>query len=131
MLINRSTITSWVVLIALSIIIVPIVWRVVFSHNNHQDKQDTSLEQSSLPRSKFSELILVALYFAASWCPISSPISLALDRALFGRTGLLLTNKEGRKTLAVVYVSSDKTLDEFEGYIRNREWLAVPYESDQ
>lgn len=136
MLINRSTITT-LVLVVLSIVILPIIWRVLFAHNNHQDEQDTSFDQSSLPLSKFSELSyalknsdLVALYFAASWCPMSTPVSLALDRA-FGKTGLLLTRKGGRKSLAVVYVSSDKTLEEFEGYIRNREWLAVPYESDQ
>jgi hypothetical protein len=44
---------------------------------------------------------------------------------------MLLSNEGGRKILAVVYVSSDETLDEFNGYIRNRQWLAVPYESKQ
>jgi len=61
---------------------------------------------------------------------MSTPISLALDSA-FGRTDMLLSNEGGRKILAVVYVSSDETLDEFNGYIRNRQWLAVPYESKQ
>jgi hypothetical protein len=132
---------------ALSIILVSLVWRPILAflaltaqsvrHYNHQSEQDASVGQSSLPLSRFSELSyalknsqLVALYFAASWCPMSTPISLALDRA-FGRTDMLLTDEGGRKKLAIVYVSSDKTIDEFDGYIRNRHWLAVPFESNQ
>lgn len=148
MLIDRSYFIGWVVLIAVSITIVSLVWRPFLAllalkaqsvlHYNHQEgEQYTSVGQSSLPLSKFSELSyalensdIVALYFAASWCPMSSPISLALDRA-FGKTDMLLTKKGGRKNLAIVYVSSDMTLDEFDGYIHNRNWLSVPFESKQ
>jgi hypothetical protein len=147
LLIDRSYFIGWVVIIALSIIFVSLVWRPILAflalkaqsvrNYNHHGEQDASVGQSSLPLSKFSELSyalknseLVALYFAASWCPMSTPISLSLDRA-FGRTDMLLTNKGGRKNLAVVYVSSDETLDEFDGYIRNRQWLAVPFASKQ
>jgi len=93
--------------------------------------------RSDLPLSKFSELSfalrnsdLVALYFAASWCPMSTPVSVALDKS-FGNKGVLLTPNGGRNTLAVVYVSSDKTLDEYDGYLHNRDWLAVPFDSPQ
>ena len=92
---------------------------------------------SKLPLSKFSELKyalansdLVALYFAASWCPMSTPISIALDSA-FGNGDILLTNDGIRKELSIVYVSSDKTLDTFNGYIHNRKWRAVPFESKE
>ena len=147
LLIDRSYFIGWVVIVALSIFCVSLVWRPILAffalkaqsvrHYNHQGEQDASAGKSSLPLSKFSELSyalknsdLVALYFAASWCPMSTPISLALDSA-FGKTDMLLSNEGGRKILAVVYVSSDETLDEFNGYIRNRQWLAVPYESKQ
>jgi hypothetical protein len=109
------------------------------SHYNHQIEHDTIARQSlsKLPLSKFSELEyalatsdLVALYFAASWCPMSTPISIALDLA-FGNGDILLTNDGIRKELSIVYVSSDKTLDTFNGYIHNRKWLAVPYESKE
>ncbi|KAL3792746.1 hypothetical protein ACHAWO_002351 [Cyclotella atomus] len=68
-------------------------------------------DTSSLPLSKYSELSyalehsdLVALYFAASWCGMSTPISHALDQA-FG--------------------------DNYNDYITGRNWIAVPFESDQ
>jgi len=106
------------------------------SHYNHQIEHDTIARQSlsKLPLSKFSELKyalansdLVALYFAASWCPMSTPISIALDLA-FGNGDILLTNDGIRKELSIVYVSSDKTLDTFNGYIHNRKWRAVPFD---
>jgi len=90
------------------------------------------------PLSKFSDLTyalqnsdLLALYFAASWCPMSTPVSLALDGA-FGKNDVLLTHEGGaRKTLSVVYVSSDKTPQEYYGYIHDRNWMAIPFESSQ
>jgi len=118
--------------------------------HNHREEQDipslshkaqhsprSTNGHSSLPLSQFSELSfalqnsdLLALYFAASWCPMSTPTSRALDDA-FGKNGVLLTPEGGRKTLSVVYVSSDKTLDEYNGYIHDRNWIAIPFESPQ
>lgn len=80
---------------------------------------------------------IVALYFAASWCGMSTPVTEALDAAFGeGRDGVLLMPPDGsgeavdgRKHLSIVYVSSDGTLDEFRGYAR-KHWIAVPFESE-
>lgn len=94
-------------------------------------------DTSSLPLSKYSELSyalehsdLVALYFAASWCGMSTPISHALDQAFGDSNEVLLTDGK-RKTLAIVYISSDRTLEDYNDYITGRNWIAVPFESDQ
>ena len=78
---------------------------------------------------------LVALYFAAHWCPMSTPVSLALDDA-FGSHDLLMPTdahllSRGKKSLSIVYVSSDKTEHEYQDYIQNRNWIPVPFESPE
>jgi hypothetical protein len=91
------------------------------------------------PLDKFSELKyalehskLVLLYFAASWCPMSTPISEALDAA-FGKgdMNMLLTRNGKKKTLSIVYVSSDETLEEYEEYTCKRHWLPIPFDSPE
>lgn len=143
----------WTIIIALTILLSIIC--IFFGsktqsalNNVHQDEQaDASIHIDSprdvgihrtLPLSEFSDLTyalensdLVALYFAASWCPMSTPISHSLDTT-YGENDTLPLNRDGtRKPLSIVYVSSDKTNDEFNRYIRNRNWIAVPYESPQ
>jgi len=143
----------WAIIIFSVSIILFITWIFAGSNNaqsspnwNHLDENVDSSKpiidsrhvvQTSLPLSKFSDLSyalqnsdLVALYFAASWCPMSTPVSHLLD-STFGENVVLLTHDGKRKTLSIVYISSDKTIDEFNGYIRNRNWIAVPYESSQ
>lgn len=104
------------------------------SGSRHLDKSKF-YEQRSLNR--FSELKyalehskLVLLYFAASWCPMSTPISDALDEA-FENGDVLLTRNGQKKTLSIVYVSSDETLEEFQEYTHNRHWLPIPFESPE
>ena len=97
-------------------------------------------EPSILPLSKYWELSfaleysdIVALYFAASWCGMSTPVSIALDEA-FGESGLLLTPNEhrgGKKPLSIVYISSDRSVEDYDNYLQDRKWIAVPYESSQ
>ena len=92
---------------------------------------------STLPLSKYLELSyalensdLVALYFAASWCGMSTPISHLLDET-FGESDQVLTMEGGSNTLSIVYVSSDKTVGDYNDYIEGRNWIAVPYESPE
>jgi nucleoredoxin len=63
---------------------------------------------------------LVALYFSASWCPpckTFSPILADFYNACA---------KDGK--LEIVYVSSDRTVPDFEGYYSNMPWLSIPTE---
>ena len=62
---------------------------------------------------------------------MSTPISHALDRA-FGGENDLLSAQGGKSALSIVYVSSDRSRDEYDAYIRDRKyWMAIPFESPQ
>jgi len=103
-------------------------------------------EMGELPLAKFPSLTdafakseIVALYFAASWCPMSTPITEALDEAFSGRRNTLLypddmggydAAAEGRKPLSLVYVSSDRSDAEMTDYIRGG-WQSIPYDSTE
>jgi nucleoredoxin len=61
---------------------------------------------------------LVALYFSASWCPpckAFSPVLADFYKSCAEKSGL-----------AIVYISSDKTVEEFEGYYSKMPYLAIP-----
>ena len=79
---------------------------------------------------------LVLLYFAASWCPMSTPVSVQLDE-VFGSSDLVLgpednSSEDGTgKTLSIVYVSSDSDQEEYDSYLAGRNWLSVPFSSGQ
>lgn len=68
-----------------------------------------------------SDADVVALYFAASWCPMSTPITNLLDE-LF--RDILVSASD--KRLAIVYVSSDKDVASFDAYVKPG-WKTVPY----
>lgn len=78
---------------------------------------------------------LVGLYFAASWCPHSTPVTAALDEYY---QKLILPPKSQEEEdsavvteqypLAIVHVSSDTKEAKFDEYLRPN-WIAVPFES--
>jgi hypothetical protein len=93
---------------------------------------------------------LVALYFAASWCPMSTPVSEILDRDEFA--SLLVPpppmaghsdnpakkspadkkdpNGQPDPLVALVYVSSDQSHEQMAKYLANRpKWMYIPYDS--
>mmetsp|Transcript_3447 Transcript_3447/g.7595 ORF Transcript_3447/g.7595 Transcript_3447/m.7595 type:complete len:276 (+) Transcript_3447:186-1013(+) len=159
---DRTSPIRWIFVFLVSMAIALLIWKPptlsffgfkTQTSSQHQDESLPNQQQkssrdliprsrdghSALPLSHFSELSfalqnsdLVALYFAASWCPMSTPISLALDEA-FGKSDMLLTPGAGgeRKTLSIVYISSDKTLYEYNEYLHDRNWIAIPFESTQ
>lgn len=126
--------------------------------NHHRKAQHTGAEHSYQvrhqaepgysehhrpPLAKFTHLKfalehskIVLLYFAASWCPMSTPVSVLLDK-VFGSNNLVLgpedTSPEDRtgKTLSIVYVSSDSDQEEYDSYLVGRNWLSVPFSSGQ
>jgi nucleoredoxin len=63
---------------------------------------------------------LIALYFSASWCPPCKVFSPVLA-SFYERC-----SKNAK--LEIIYVSSDKTVDAFEGYYNTMPWLAIPAE---
>jgi nucleoredoxin len=63
---------------------------------------------------------LVALYFSASWCPPCKTFSPVL--ADFYNA----CAKDGK--LEIVYISSDRTVPDFEGYYSKMPWLSIPTE---
>jgi len=65
---------------------------------------------------------IVALYFSASWCPpCQSFTPIFVD--------FYKTVAESEK-FEVVYVASDKTVQEFEQYYSKMPWLAIPGDND-
>ena len=63
---------------------------------------------------------IVALYFAASWCPMSTPVTNQLDE--------LFRDELDDSSFAILYVSSDKDAASFESYPKPG-WHTVPFES--
>jgi len=155
---KRAVIITMIILSILTLVGLVLVWESVMSffgssspsrrnslqddvaaHNNDVSRRhlDRSHFYEERPLDRFSELKyalehskLVLLYFAASWCPMSTPISNALDEA-FGKGDVLLTHNGHRKTLSIVYVSSDKTLEEYTEYTHRRKWLPIPFDSPE
>jgi len=63
----------------------------------------------------------IGLYFSAHWCPPC--------RGFTPMLGTAYTENLKAKGLEIVFVSSDKTPDEFKGYFGEMPWLALPYEA--
>jgi len=101
-----------------------------------------------LPLSRFKSLDyalahseLVGLYFAASWCRMSTPVSNSLEEAftpgaaaasmeerILSRQSIGAPISDERKQLAIVYVSSDESETDMNNYSRDN-WINVPFES--
>jgi len=77
---------------------------------------------------------LVGLYFAASWCPLSTPVSEMIDKAL-GEMLLPPPSSDrspptDRAPMSIVYVSSDRNEEDFLEYSRWN-WISVPFDSSE
>jgi nucleoredoxin len=92
---------------------------VLLTHTKDQKTTTTIPTATALSDSK-----LVLLYFSASWCPPCqhfTPI-LANFAAQFAATTL----RSAASKFTVVYVSSDKSIHDFDAYFAKMPWLAVP-----
>jgi hypothetical protein len=96
-------------------------------YENAQPLDQFSSLQYALQNSK-----IVLLYFAASWCPMSTPVTKMIDEKL---GDLLLPPPNGDSSaleqfhdLSLVFVSSDRNDAEMQQYIR-RNWMTVPFDS--
>ena len=76
---------------------------------------------------------LVGLYFAAQWCPMSTPVTQKLGQH-FPDSVLLppptQNTNPSHHTFAIVYVSSDTTQEEMNQYVKPN-WIAIPMEEDE
>jgi nucleoredoxin len=63
---------------------------------------------------------LVALYFSAHWCPPCQSFTPLLKE--------FYNNTKGQ--IEIVYISSDRTMEEFNDYYGKMPWLALPTDGD-
>ena len=77
---------------------------------------------------------LVGIYFAAAWCPVSTPVTEMINTYL-GETLLRPPEssshvgsgtKTGLVDMSLVYVSSDRSQEAFDHYLGTH-WIAIPY----
>jgi hypothetical protein len=114
---------------------------VVFCIQQFTSESSSSSERGlkQLPLSQFPTLNqaleqseMVALYFAASWCPMSTGPTNLLGDIFGGIDADVLTAQGGssKSKLSIVYVSSDKSDESMQEYMKAN-WIGVPYESDE
>eukprot|EP00536_Pseudo-nitzschia_multiseries_P003623 jgi/Psemu1/323095/estExt_fgenesh1_pg.C_560060 len=68
---------------------------------------------------KASKPSLIGLYFSASWCPPCQKFTPLL-------TEFYEKAKASNSGLEIVFVSSDRGMEEFQGYYQKMPWLAIP-----
>lgn len=85
----------------------------------------------------FANADIVALYFAASWCPMSTvPTQLIKEIFPLHHDNVLPPESENvkgngrRKRLAIVYVSSDESEEEMLEYSKHSVLMPIPYDSN-
>jgi len=83
-------------------------------------------------RYAFSHSRLVGLYFAAAWCPMSTPVTEGIEQYLGPKLLPASSNSHpvpmDRALMSLVYVSSDHDEEAFREY-QGENWQAVPFHS--
>lgn len=130
--------TFWAVAIVLTLVaLVLFLGRSVTEPSPYMEEEYE--EVGVLPLSEFETVNraldnanIVALYFAASWCPMSTPITTLLEEHFSSLPNLLYTGEETvqKKELAIVHVSSDSSESAMQNYLMPG-WIAVPFDSDE
>jgi len=92
--------------------------------DSRQLQQDGAFSSFPMLAAQLATNDIVALYFAASWCPMSTPVTALLDELL--RAHLF----DDAASVAVVYVSSDQDEASFQTYLRDG-WQSIPYGSKE
>ncbi|CAB9517593.1 nucleoredoxin-like [Seminavis robusta] len=111
------------------------------NNNYWQTMDEQKLPLSDYPSIQYAleNSDIVLLYFAASWCPMSTPITKLLDE----KFGDILLHPEGtddestrsinnqrRRPISLVYVSSDESEVKMKAYSR-KNWIDVPFQSEE
>lgn len=101
-----------------------------------------TLDEQKLPLAEYPSIQyaldhsdIVLLFFGASWCPMTTPITQLLD-AKFEEillppenSGTKLTNRQ-RRPISLVYISSDESEAQMKKYAREH-WITVPFHSEE
>jgi len=86
--------------------------------------------KSAQLKQAFQTSQLVGLYFGASWCPDTTPVSELFDDEI---DDLLLApsseEETRRSSVSLVYVSSDDDEAQMQDYMEGRAWTGLPYNS--
>ena len=81
-------------------------------------------KNGQIPSSSLNAFKYVLVYFSAHWCPPC--------RGFTPKLGLFYDNvNAGEKTLEIVYVSGDRTPEQFEEYYDEQPWVAVPFTENE
>lgn len=97
-------------------------------------------EQQSLPLAEFETVNyalqhanLVGIYFAASWCPMSTPATKLLKDHFASVPNLLFTGEAmpQKHSLSIVHVSSDNAEADMIKYVKDANWITVPFDSQE
>ena len=104
-------------------------------------EDDTASRRLALPLKDFPSLKypmqnskLVGIYFGASWCPMTTPVSALIDQH-FG--DLLLAPPaspdamqlpQRYEGLSIVYISSDQSANDMNAYVKSN-WMFAPFET--
>lgn len=65
---------------------------------------------------------IVGLYFSANYCSYCKTFTPALMKAYMNMP---------QRGIEIIYVASDKTIDEFHEYTQDHPWLVLPYEESK
>lgn len=81
---------------------------------------------------------IVGIYFAASWCPMSTPVSNKIEDMFSSKSSPFLDrvlppqdkspDLTSKKDFALVYVSSDESEEDMREYARSN-WISIPFDS--
>jgi Thioredoxin-like len=109
-------------------------WNDSMVHHHHQSTTDEfpfpefpSVQQVL---ELYPHVPIIALYFAASWCPMSTPQTQLLDELFRDHLASSSSSSHHKKNqapmLSLVYVSSDQNIESFNAYIQPG-WHSIPY----
>ena len=142
--INVSTAIKLVFLIAVSLVTVAVFKRFIWRTDEFETSSNywQTLDQQKLPLSDYPSIQyalehsdIVLLYFAASWCRMSTPVTELLDHKFEDillppeASGVKFPNKQ-RRPISLVYISSDESEEQMLKYAR-KNWITIPFNSPE
>lgn len=129
--------TFWAIVIVATLIVLALfVSRSFTEYYQYDDELSRPLPLSEFEtvNNALDNANIVALYFAASWCPMSKPVTNLLEEYFSSVPNLLYTSTSGKafqkKELAIVHVSSDTSQSAMNNYLKPG-WIAVPFDSEE